>query len=159
MSPITIVKLVLLALIVTVPFIDYTRYLKVFDITIVKVMMLLLIAGVSFYNMETAILLTILFFLILINSNTETIKKVSHFYATKGAPFVLQGRAGDATTQQENFVMTQFPDNDCKITKETLEPANPISFFVDDKIKPYENYIKLITDEANLVAASNGKVL
>jgi len=154
MSPITVVKLVLLALIVTVPFIDYNKYLKVFDATLVKVMMLLLIAGVSFYNMEAAILLTILFFLILINGNTETIKHISHFYATKGAP-LWEGQAAEP----ETFIMTQFPDNDCKITKQTLEPANPFGFFVDDKIKPYENFIKMITDEKNLEAASNGKVL
>ena len=117
MNSLTLIKFGLLLLIVTVPFVDYKKYLIWFDTLIVKVVMLLVIAATSFYNIEVAILMTILFFLLLINGNVQTIKKV------------------------ENFIITDFPQNDCGSNpkKEDL-----IDYYVDDKLKPYENYIKQI---------------
>ncbi len=117
MDSLTIIKFVLLLIIVTIPFVDYKKYLMWFDTLVVKIMMLMVIAATSFYNIEVAILMTILFFLLLINGNVQAIKKV------------------------EPFIITDFPQNDCGINpkKEDL-----IDYYVDDKLKPYENYIKQI---------------
>ncbi len=164
MKPDIIVKFILLALIVTVPFVPYRKYLSFFDATVAKVIMLLIIAAASFYNMELAILLTILFFLMLISAHITTIKKISTFVAHPSPPapvptFSLPSISSPSDDTKEHFIMSDFPDNECHITKETLQPSNPFAHFVDDKIKPYENYIHLIASQEHIEAASKGGVI
>ena len=162
MKPVLILKFVILALIVLVPFVNYQKYLSFFDSTVVRVIMLIIIAAASFYNMETAILLTILFFLMLISAHITTIKKVSTFSPRMSppAPVATILTANEPQDEKEHFVMTNFPDNECHIKKETLEPANPFGYFVDPKIKPYENYIKMIASPEQVDAASkSGNVI
>lgn len=131
----TIIKLILLVLIVIVPFVDYKKFLAQFDITTVKVIMLLAIAFTSFYSLEIAILLTILFFLIIINDNVMQIKKIS-----------------DYALKKEDFIMKDFPTIQCS-KNEPLQ--NPFSYYVDEKIKPYEEYVKLISNVKNVEQASS----
>jgi len=116
----TIIKIVILAFIIAVPFVDY-KYLQFFDSIAAKIVMLAIIAAFSFYNMEIAVLVMILFFLMIISSNNVVLK---------------------ATKPKENFIMSEFPDTQC--TPAPTEVPNPYSFFIDDKIKPYEEYIKQI---------------
>jgi hypothetical protein len=128
----TAIKLAILALIIAVPFVKFSHV--VLDTIAAKLIMLVVIAATSFYDMEIAILLTILFFLLIISSNDQLIKKAAT--ATATAP------ASDA--KKEPFVMTEFPDAGCPLPLGSQEDPNPYPFFVDEKVKPYEEYIKRI---------------
>ena len=124
----TIIKLAILALIIAVPFVKFSSV--VLDSIVAKIAMLVVIAAVSFYNMEIAILLVVLFFLLIITSNNALIAQKK------------QASAADKT--KEPFVMTDFPDATCNILASSQEAPNPYPFFVDEKVKPYEEYIKRI---------------
>jgi len=109
------------------------------DSTISKVIMLVIIAGVSFYNMEIAILLTVLFLLIVISSNKDVLMR----HAVRAA--------------KEPFIMKEFPEAVCKTTSYIAqEDVNPYNYFIDEKIKPYEEYIKRIGGPENVELASAG---
>ena len=118
-------KLIILALIVLLPFVDYSL-ISAFDYTVVKVVFLIAIAGLSFYDMQIAVLLTVLFFVLIISSNAALFEK--------------------AKSKKEPFIMTEFPAAECPVEIKNTQNENMMSHYLDDKIKPYESYVKMLSD-------------
>lgn len=134
MDYLLISKFVILALVVIIPFVDYSL-ISFFDWVIVKVVFLLAIAGVSFYDMQLAVLLTVLFFVFIISSNAAILAKAK-------------------TTQKEPFIMKEFPEAQCPVEVKNTQNENAMSYFIDEKVKPYENYIKMLSNPDNVKRAS-----
>ena len=157
MKPLTIVNLFILILIISIPFIDYSKYLKIFDMTLVKVGMLILIALSSLLSLEVSILLTILFFLIIINGNVYKLSKVKELVKEKALQEANQASSIVATATpnpKETFIMTEFPEEKCDMKKP--KPLNAFSYYLDDKIKPYEEYVKIIAGSHEIVESATG---
>lgn len=144
---ITGVKITLLIIIISIPFVDYKRFLSLMDINMVKITMLVLIAFTSFINIEIAILLTIMFFLIVISGNAYKLSKLKESAVAK------------LGSKDESFTMKDFPQSECPLDKK-IKPLNTSSYYLDDKIKPYEEYVRLMGgNEENLHKAAEDNIV
>ena len=126
-------KLIILALVVLIPFVDY-QVVSFFEWTIVKVLFLIAIATLSFWDMQIAVLLTVLFFVFIISSNASILEKA------KGS--------------KEPFIMTEFPKSECPVEIKNTQNENAMTYYLDEKIKPYENYVKMLSNPEHVKKAA-----
>lgn len=183
-----VAKAIVFFYIILSPFIDHHKYLSHMDNLLAKVIMLILIVSVSFYDFQLAILLTIALFVMIINFNKEQINKIfsmpSKAASIPSTPYVIAQETIDkpqlmlspastltiepfdiAAAQEvmpyESDIMFKFPDATCNTKPFEADgmSANLISHYIDPKIKPYEVYISMMTNQDKLEDAQNNMVL
>lgn len=179
-----VAKSIVFLYIVLSPFIDHHKYLHHMDNLIAKVIMLILIVSVSFYDFQLAILLTIALFVMIINFNKEQINKIFNMppktASIPATPYVIAQEtiekpqlmlspastltfepfdvhAAQEVMPYESDIMFKFPDATCNTKPFETDgmSANLISHYIDPKIKPYEVYISMMTNQDKLDDAQN----
>jgi hypothetical protein len=182
-----IAKAIVFLYILASPFIDHHKYLSHMDNILAKLVMLILIITVSFYDFQLAILLTIALFVMIINFNKEQINKILSTPQLSASipptPYVISQESFDKSSLRpveapkfiepfdlgaaqevlpyESDIMYTFPDASCntKPFGEDDMSNNLISHYIDPKIKPYEVYISMMTNQEKLDNAQNNMVI
>lgn len=181
-------KAIVFLYIILSPFIDHQKYLSHMDNLLAKVVMLILIVSVSFYDFQLAILLTIALFVMIINFNKEQINKIFSVppktASIPSTPYVIAQEsiekpqlmlspsstpifepfdlsAAQEVMPYESDIMFKFPDATCNTKPFEADgmSANLISHYIDPKIKPYEVYISMMTNQEKLDNAQNNMVI
>ena len=135
-------------------FILVSPFIKVsiFSNEYIKVIFLLFIVGTTFYDLKLAILITVLFLILVINSPGKE-KYTSNRFFTIGE-------------NQNNIVklvdIAKAPPATCpgarNVDKDNIND-NMFDLFFDPKIKPYENIISEITGCDKLLSAQNNLII
>lgn len=171
------IDIILLLIIFISLFIDYSKFIP--DNNILKILFLLIIVSVSFIDIKIAILLTLLFFIIIIKLNKKIVNNLKESFNIKTNNYVKENIPFSYTPEKplpvENL---NIPINNTKevndvplaFTKDTTYLGNISnawynydsneqcfgekhkedisteqgSYMLDDKVKPYEMYIKNI---------------
>ena len=143
--------IIVFILILASPFVK----VALFSNEIVKVVFLLLIVGITFYDLKLAILVTVLFLILVINSPTQKEKytSIKNYWNTD---------------QEENSIVKLIDISTAPLPKATCPGApnadkekindNMFDLFFDPKIKPFENIISEITGCEKLLDAQNNTV-
>lgn len=137
------IDIILLTLIFVSLFIDYSRIIP--NSNILKILFLLIIIAMSFYDIKLSILLTVLFFVIIIklNKNVINTKKEDFNMNISDYPQVYNEKYLVAKPQKNNESCVYY-DNKTDISTKQQD------FFLDEKTKPYEEYIKKIINHDSL---------
>jgi hypothetical protein len=139
-----IAKLITLAVLLTTPFWSYMKLGFLQHISF-KVLFLIAIIALCFYDFQLALLLTIIFLVIIINGNHVKIVKSK-----------LNGGSLIEDTKEEFNIAENLPNEECSSFKKNEINKDLVAHYIDDKIKPYEVYIKMLVNEEALADASNG---
>lgn len=153
-------KVVVVLVLLAFPFIPSTT-LTTFDTMGVKILFLLLIVVTCFIDFQLSLLLTIAFLLFVIHANSASLSKIQSKKQQIKDTFVNTNKPSEATNQlQTYFVQPQVPhvkDHTKNIvcTPPKLNDINKdlLNIYVDEKIKPYEVYVAMMTNEEQLAKA------
>lgn len=159
-------KIAVFAYIVLSPFLDHRNVMFLNSVGS-KIFIILLIVVASFIDLQLAILMTLGLLVIVINLNKDTIFKKSvakeHFSVNMpvavpvAEPFATQDSTPEAKMPVQQTIH-QFPDT-CEhvqtLPREMMSD-NLYSLYIDPKIKPYENYIRMLSSPEMVENASNG---
>ena len=142
-------KVILIVFIVASPFINY-NYIGVLNNAPFKIMLLLIIVIVSFLDMQLAILLMVVFFILLVNFNNLEIHQV----LKKEQPLNL---SMSMPTSMPLPISTPTPTLTYEIVRDVDEPSTLVQDYriepflqegeLDEKIKPFEAYIRILSPE------------
>jgi len=129
-------KLLVFSYIVLSPFINY-KYISFLNTILAKMLFIIIIVGVTFYDLQLAILLTLALLVLVINLNSTRLPKKEHF-----VPIMTP--------------ISEFPQENCA-TAETAV-SEPVSnhlynLYVDPKIKPYEEYVMQLSPPESVESA------
>jgi hypothetical protein len=137
------IDIILLVLIFISLFVDYSRVIP--DNNILKILFLLAIIAVSFYNIKISILLTVLFFVIIIKLNKKVLStnKEQFNISVSYYPDVYVNEKQQKRNEsiKESCI---YYDNKTDISTKQQD------FFLDEKTKPYEEYIKKLVNHNSL---------
>jgi hypothetical protein len=149
-----ITKVVLVVFIVIAPFIDMGSkdWLISLNTLPVKTICIVIIVGLCFYDFTLALLGTVAFLIALINLNSRVIQTVNSAGATTYKEQFVMSHA----TKEPEYVQQFKQDNLPHVVDSTVNVACPASkkndmnsdllkVYVDDKIKPYDVYIQMMT--------------
>jgi hypothetical protein len=150
----TILKIAFFIYIVLSPFINY-KYLTYLNNICIKVILLVIIVTVSFIDLQLAIIMTLAFLILIINMNSSLIfgQKTETF--SVGLPVAEIKRIETLPSQ----TIYEFPDK-CD-SPQTLNPdkqtqnKNLYDLYIDSKIKPYEAYIRQLSNPIDIENAAN----
>ena len=136
------IKLVLVAFVLVIATVSVPQYYTFINNQVIKTFLLLIIIGVLFYDIHIGILVLTAFLIIIVQANRIVIEK-SHTkletFKSIGAP---QHVPCDATLKQKE-----------ELSKDMIDYA------LDDKVRPYEVFIKMMTTTEQLDLASNAAIL
>jgi hypothetical protein len=182
MEPLMIVKIILLVYILLSPLLDH-RYVLFINDTPIKVLMLIAIILVSFIDLPLAILLTVVFLVMLINvyrMDVVSMKKkwhanqemhvlaesiVAQESKSQEFPVVIaeESRSDFATEQKEQnkkFTISNFPEPYCPVVDKSTDISKHMyDITIDDRIKPYEEYVRKLSPEHALMSAQDNTVI
>ncbi len=201
-------KVLIFLYIITSPFIDHVKYLSIFNTITFKILILILIVITSFIDIQLAILLTIAFFVMIINFNKSQISKLfvnQPQVETQSQPQLqaqLQPQSQPIISSLHNNIeeeqskvtlspallktdvgghiptlrssidtslsvvpytgetLYDFPDATCntKPFEDTGISKDLIGHYIDPKVKPYEVYIRMLTNGDNLEKAQSNLI-
>jgi hypothetical protein len=123
-----------------------------------KIVLLLAILVVTYYDLHTGILLTVAFLILIIQLNSTSLDLINH---NKNLEFFLSSIPADYDKDEKD-------PEDVKKLKQSLEcdnvKKNEISndifdYQIDNKVKPYEVFVKMLTTKDHLDNASNSAFL
>lgn len=148
------VKAVLVVYILASPLIDY-KYLSFLNNVVVKVLLLAVIVAACFVDFQLALIATIAFLILSINLNNNILMSlpqpkphVEKFY-NQPSPLDLQFASGvripPEVDQTQNLV--------CQNTSRSDINKDLLGLYIDDKVKPYDVFIKMMTNEEALSKA------
>ena len=144
-------KVIVVLFIIVAPFMDMSS-LTAFNTLAAKTICILIIVATCFFDFTLALLLTVAFLIALINLNARTIRSL-HSRSLHRDTFIQQAvDREDAYAHQ--FVQETLPHVQ-DVTKNSVcssTPTNDINqdlaqLYIDDKIKPYDVYIKMLTSD------------
>lgn len=175
-----IIKVTVFFYIIISPLIDHRKYVPFMESYIFKVILLLLILATTFVDFQLALLLTIALFIIIINfsrynveeviTKTNELRKVPLYVkqneiikpetipnqSIKPIRSPIVPKNDDMEEQIEvsypDGNMYDFPDASCN-TKDfdnSQISDNLLTYYLDEKTKPYEIYIRMLTNAENL---------
>lgn len=156
----SVVKTLIVLYIVFSVFFDFNTTLSFLDSKLSKIIMLSAILVVTYYDLHTGILLTVLFLILIIQFNTASLDVIKH---NKNLEFFLSSIPADYNRDEH-----PRDSEDVKLLKQSLEcdnvKKNEISndifdYQVDSKVKPYEVFVKMLTTKDHLENASNSAYL
>lgn len=146
-------KLLLFIFIILSPVISF-KGLLFLDNIIIKIILLAIIIGFCFIDFQLALIATIAFLILIINLNNNILmasQKRPHVdtYVNKDkqlSPLDLQFqppvKIPEDIDQTQNIV--------CQNTIKTNVNEDLLGLYIDEKIKPYEVFIKMMTDDKAL---------
>jgi hypothetical protein len=183
-------KIAIFTFIITSPFYNVAETFAFANNIIVKVLFLALIVGVTFIDLQLAILLAIAFFILMMNLNNNVVINATApapAYAYAHSPAAYSdavtpyfdseddGSFGASITvppvplppdhipetNSEHVMQTmyEFPPAQCDTPHEANDSymnETIMTYYLDEKIKPYEDFISQLTNEELLDAVSNG---
>lgn len=158
-----VIKVLLFLFIIIAPALDFTK-VKFMDNIIIKILILLLIIAACFIDFQLAIILTIAFFILLININYDLLRMSFNKKETFAAADYNQAFLNTPTTNiQPSVVHTSImPENwVCKGQEQLQYNTNNDLFnhYVDEKIKQYDVFLNMITSEEHLNNASQSAII
>jgi len=151
----TVIKIAFFMYIILSPFINY-KYLTYLNNVCIKVILLVIIVTVSFIDLQLAIIMTLAFLILIINLNSTLIFGSKTEAFSVGLPVAEIKRIETLPSQ----TIYEFPDK-CD-TAEALNPPkesqnkNLYDLYIDSKIKPYEAYIRQLSNPIDIENAANG---
>jgi hypothetical protein len=168
MSVLIVIKVLVFLYIAASPFIDHNKYLKDLNNMPFKLLFVALIVAAAFVDFQLAILLTIALFIMVIMFTVQKKPQVT-MPTPMPMPMPMPSSLTPATepfieSQQEvmvqpyeNDIMHNFPDATCntKPFEDIQLSNNMFSYYIDPKVKPYEVYLRMITNEDNLHKAQS----
>ena len=165
-----VAKIAFFVYIVLSPFINH-KPISFLNTLPAKILLLIIIVGVSFVDLQLAIIMTLAFLIPIINLNKEAIFGIKH--APMGPPGLSEhfsvglpreALASDTRTPPYTDTMSEFPDSKadrCDAYKPEREKiSNDLyDLYIDPKIKPYEMYIRALSHPDALNNAAESAVL
>lgn len=161
-----IVKVLITVCILVMAFFNVRKPLRMIDNKAIKVLLLVGVVLVLYYDLNTGILLTIAFLMVMIQLNTLTMedihmKKMEMFLATVPADFGRDGIDDKVGVAETNVLYEKAQECGNKKNEVTVQEhnSNSLDYAVDSKVKPYEVFVKMLTTKEQLDAASNSAFL
>ena len=154
----SVVKILIVFFIVFSVFFDFNNVLSFLDNKLSKIIILSVILIVTYYDLHTGILLTVAFLILIIQFNASSLDIINH---NKNLEFFLSSIPADYDKNEKD-------PEDVKQLKQQLEcdnvNKNKISndifdYQIDNKVKPYEVFVKMLTTKDHLDNASNSAFL
>lgn len=154
----SVVKILIVMYIVLSVFFEFNTMFTFLDNKMSKILMLLIILVVTYFDLHTGILLTVAFLVLIIQFNASALDIINH---NKNLEFFLSSIPADYDKDEKD-------PEDIKKLKQQLEcdniKKNEISndifdYQVDNKVKPYEVFVKMLTTKHHLDNASNSAFL
>lgn len=148
-----VMKLVLFAFIILSPVIDF-KNIQGMNNLIIKILLLAIIIGMCFVDFQLALIATIAFLILIINLNNNILnmsynkQQIDNFYngaSPLDSHFSPPIQIPKDVDQTQNIICQNSSKSD--INKDI------ISHYIDDKIKPYEVFISMMTDKTALEKA------
>lgn len=158
-------KVVCIILIALSPFLPYQTF-TFLDNIVFKIACLFLILGVCFYDFQLALLLTITFMIFILNVNHALLVNTKTRENFQQQPVVVGKR--DQIPDIEDPIPNERPVPVREVSPVLVEePVNFVcpsehrsdmnedlmTYYIDNKIKPYEVFIKMMTNDDALRAA------
>lgn len=163
-----IAKITIILFIAAAPFIDMSG-LTWMNMLSSKVAIMLVILGVCFVDFQLALLAMTAFLIMIINLNATTIRNVQQKQTTNRVDtFVGYTHMRNDAKQESSTFAQQFAEQNppvgpqidasknivCDNSKQRNDIDNDLlSYYVDDKIKPYDVYIRMLTSNDQLSRA------
>jgi hypothetical protein len=174
-------KLAIFLFIVSSPFYDGAKAFSFARNDIVKLLLLLIVIGLAFVDLQLAILAAIAFFIILIytlpniagpppkddtiqhNSSSTTVFTKAAIPPVYEEPLTITPEAPEEDAMRDiPQTMFEFPDTRCAAPVEANQAYMNDSIsnhYLDEKIKPYEQFISQLTNQDYLEAVSTSAYL
>lgn len=135
-------KIAVVAIILMTPFLPYGA-LGWANSVVFKVAVLVVILGACFYDFQLAVLLTIAFLIVVLHLNQRMLGTKERFVAPFDNAPNDKGRAEDR--QPQNLVCGEDERNNMN--------EDLMAHYIDEKVKPYEVFIRMMTSDEALRAA------
>lgn len=153
----TIAKASIVLFILVLTFIDLNKQLSFIDNKAVKIVLLIGVLSVLYYDLHTGILVTVVFLMIMIQLNAVSIhniqqKKLEMFLASVPADF-------DKNEKESDLGVEIKKSYECGNQKKDKLSEDIFDYSVDNKVKPYEVFVKMMTTKQHLDSASNAAFL
>lgn len=147
-------KISVFAYIILSPFLNHASVMFLNSVG-AKIFIIILIVVASFVDLQLAILMTLGLLVLVINLNKDTIFKsvVKREHFSVNMPIIEQPKATPAVED----TIHKFPDSCDHVQTLPREAMSEdmYNLYIDPKIKPYENYIRMISSPELLENASN----
>lgn len=138
----SLINLLIVSCILMVAVTDFDSYaLKWMTILWVKWLGVIAVIGSFLYNPTTGVFVLMLFLLLLVQTNAQTISEGK----SKKEKFVAKVRANECDSTN---------DKDKNELSESI-----LNYSIDSKVKPYEVYIKMMTSGEHLEKAANDALI
>lgn len=154
----SIVKILIVIYIVFSVFFDVNTTLAFLDSKLSKIIMLLIILAVTYYDLHTGILLTVAFFILIIQFNVSSLSVINH---NKNLEFFLPSIPAnyDKDEKDPEHIQELKQQLECDNHKKNEISNDIFDYQVDNKVKPYEVFVKMLTTKDHLDNASNSAFL
>lgn len=164
-----VAKIAFFVYIVLSPFINHAP-ISFLNTLVAKILLLAIIVGASFADLQLAIVMTLAFLILIINLNKEAIFGIKN---TPGSQMPSMSEHFSVGLPREALApdskkfepptsnnVTTFPDQ-CDSFKEDREKISKdlYDLYIDPKIKPYEMYIKALSNPESVENAGESAVL
>lgn len=138
--------------IVLSPFIPY-KPIEFMNHTLFKVLFLILIVITSFVDLQLAIIMTLAFLILIINLNRDVVFGVKHKPPPVSEHFAVNLPLIDPKTE----TAVNFPDRCDNFEEDRNRISQDLyDLYIDPKIKPYEEYIRALSNPQLIEQASEG---
>ncbi len=146
-----IAKLLIAITIVLVATVNNPKYSLYLNSQVMKSVVFIIIVIVLYFDIHIGLLLLTLFVIVLVQSNLAVIEEAHE----KIEPFRLACANSDTTTHNDCLLEEQsFGEKQKELLSE-----NVVDYTLDDKVKPYEVFIKMMTNQEHLDMASNDAII
>jgi hypothetical protein len=142
--------------IVFATFYDVGKNLPFLDNKLSKLALLALVVIALIIDLHTGIILLIAFLMLMIQFNNIVVgdirnKNKEMFLSLRPASFEDKEQK-PTTVQCDNIKKNEIS---CNIVNHTMDPESNVDYNVDQKVKPYEVFVKMMTTQEHLEKASN----
>jgi hypothetical protein len=153
-----IIKVIFFILIVLSPFISYPKFLNNQFLLIIFVILIII---ASFIDIQLSIIMTIGFLILMINLNKDKIKKIKKESYSQPENIYNSPEMTEIKTPPFFETMVKMPKthcNDMRFYKNQVS-NDLFDLYIDDKVKPYEEFIKKLTNPTHLDIVQNNEIL
>lgn len=147
-----VAKAIVFAYILISPFVDHS-YLSWANTVPSKIAMLACIVAASFYDLQLAILATLAFLLLNIHMNRDAVFGARATEPPREHFSAKMPVAPDTVTEFPDRCDSRQPEDRDRISRDLHD------LYIDPKIKPYEEYIRKLSDADKLSLAADSATL
>ena len=153
------IKIFFFLFILTTPFIP-AYYLKAINNIFLKIVFLVAIILAAFYDISLAILMTITFLILTIVANKDKLMKIKSESFSTPEIIYKSAEMKEIVTPQFFETVVKMPKtqcNDMRYYKDQI--SNDIyDIYIDEKIKPYQEYVRKLTSPSRLDIAQTNEL-